>query len=255
MPSAYAHYRFGKELLPQLPTQVRQCIQRFRRIYDMGLSGPDFFFYYNPFLKTSIGDLGNVFHSQSGQEFFPAACKAASSEAARAYLYGLLAHYCLDSVCHPYVEQIAGIGEASHVALESELDRYFLVQDKIPQPHTYDPGKFWKLTRGECMTVADIYPPATGGNISRGIRSMALCNKFLAHPNRKLTDSLLQRFAPKFRDHFVPVQEIEALVPYIRELDHLYSHALARYPRLLDQLLAHLREEAPLGDDFAPRFG
>ena len=97
MPASYAHYRFGKQVLPTLPADVRQCIQRFRRLYDMGLQGPDFFFYYNPVMKTAVGGLGEHFHSQTGQVFFDHACKAASSEAARAYLYGLLCHYCLDS--------------------------------------------------------------------------------------------------------------------------------------------------------------
>ena len=66
MPASYAHYRFGKLLLPSLPVHVRQTIQRFRRMYDMGLQGPDFFFYYNPFLHTATGELGRVFHRQTG---------------------------------------------------------------------------------------------------------------------------------------------------------------------------------------------
>ena len=70
MPASYAHYRFGKLLLPQLPADVRQTIQRFRRMYDLGLQGPDFFFYYNIFMKTSTGALGSTFHRQTGQEFF-----------------------------------------------------------------------------------------------------------------------------------------------------------------------------------------
>ena len=37
MPAGYAHYRFGKLLLPHLPADVRQTIQRFRRMYDAGL--------------------------------------------------------------------------------------------------------------------------------------------------------------------------------------------------------------------------
>ena len=121
MPATYAHYRFGKLLLPTLPGDVRQCIQRFRRMYDLGLQGPDFFFFYNPFVKTATGTLGSVFHHQTGQEFFPTACKAATSDAARAYLYGLLGHYCLDSICHPFVNRLVTIGEAQHILLESEF--------------------------------------------------------------------------------------------------------------------------------------
>ena len=104
MPANYAHYRFGKQLLSGMCPNDRRSIQRFRRLYDMGLHGPDIFFYYNPLIKTATGQLGGVFHAQSGQEFFARVCAQAGSEAGRVYLLGLLGHYCLDSVCHPYVE-------------------------------------------------------------------------------------------------------------------------------------------------------
>ena len=45
MPSSYAHYRFGKQILAQMPADVKRSIQRFRRMFDMGLQGPDIFFY------------------------------------------------------------------------------------------------------------------------------------------------------------------------------------------------------------------
>ena len=154
MPASSAHYRSGKQLLSTLPADARQCIQRFRRMYDMGLQGPDIFFCYNPFLKTAVGALGSTFHRQTGQEFFPAACRQAMTEAAKAYLYGLLAHYCLDSISHPFVQQKADAGEAGHAQLEAEFDRYLLALDAVPQPHTYDLSPRLKLTRGECMTAA-----------------------------------------------------------------------------------------------------
>ncbi len=43
MPSTYAHYRMGAALLPMLPADVRRVIQRFRRLFDVGLHGPDIF--------------------------------------------------------------------------------------------------------------------------------------------------------------------------------------------------------------------
>lgn len=255
MPANYAHYRFGKQLLPQLPADVRQCIQRFRRMYDMGLHGPDIFFYHNPLMKSAISELGRSFHRQSGQEFFPVACAAATSEAARAYLYGLLAHYCLDSLCHPYVRKVTEIGEATHVALESEFDRYLLTLDKVPAPHTYDPSRRFKLTRGECMTVAGFYPTVTGANISQCVKVMALCTHFLANPNRSRTEKLVKKFCPGHLDQLIPEAEEEDLVPYTRELKDLYDQALSRYPQLLQQLTAYLETAAPFGEDFSPNFG
>lgn len=55
MPANYAHYRFGKQLLSGMCPNDRRSIQRFRRLYDMGLHGPDIFFYYNPLmLRVSL---------------------------------------------------------------------------------------------------------------------------------------------------------------------------------------------------------
>ena len=255
MPASYAHYRFGKLLLPNLPADVRQNVQRFRRMYDMGLQGPDFFFFYNPFVSTATGKLGSTFHHQTGQELFPAACKAATSDAARAYLYGLLAHYCLDSIFHPFINRLVEIEEARHIPLESEFERFLLVLDKEPSPETFDMSKYLKLTRGECMSVAAFYPGSTGGKVSQSIRFMALFTKFLCHPNRARQTKILQKIKPRLCDFLIPAEENEDLSPYVRELHDLYGQALERYPAMLSQLTAHLRTGADFGEEFTPDFG
>ena len=255
MPANYAHHRFGKEILKTMPADARQCIQRFRRMFDAGLQGPDIFFYYNPYWKTAVGELGKTFHRMDGVSLFPIACKAASSEAARAYLYGLLGHYCLDSACHPYIRQLVDIGEAEHVPLESEFERYLLAKDGEPSPHTYDMSKRFHLTRGECMTVSAFYPPATGANVSQSVRFLAFAVKFLAGPRRDLRVKLLNKLKSSLCDHMIPEEESQELALYILELESLYNSALARYPALLEQLLEHMRTGEPLGEEFAPDFG
>ena len=255
MPANYAHYRFGKLALPALPAGARQCIGRFRRMYDIGLHGPDILFYYNPVMDTPVGQLGHSYHTHSGQLFFPQACRQADSEAARAYLYGLLGHYCLDSVCHPYVNRLVDIGEARHIALESELERRLLLMDGNSSPQTFDMSKRLRLTRGECMTVAQFYPPATGANIHRSMKLMRFCVHFLASPKRAQREKLLSRFKPELCDIFIPEAENEDLTLYVDELVHLYAQALERYPRMVEQLMAHMETGADLGEDFAPSFG
>lgn len=254
MPAHYAHYRFGKQVLSSLKPEERQCVQRFRRMYDMGLNGPDIFFYFNPFLKTTVGSLGTTFHSQSGQEFFATACAAATSEAARAYLYGLLAHYCLDSACHPYIRKLEDIGEASHVPLESEFERYLLLLDKEPSPQSYDMSKRWKLTRGECMTVSGFYPGTTGANISQSVKFMTFAVHFLASPNRAGHEKLLKRLKPSLCQHMIPAQEDQEMALYVQEMKEHYDRAIRRYPILLEQLTASMRTGRLLGDAFAPAF-
>ena len=193
MPNNYTHYRFGKEVVSLLPEAQRRCVGRFRRMYDMGLHGPDIFFFHSPFRKTRQGSLGSLFHEMTGQEFFAAAFAAAEHEAAQAYLYGLLAHYCLDSICHPYIKQLASIGEARHIALESEWDRFFLQKDGIAEPHRHDHSRVLKLTRGESMTVSGFYPPATGANVHGSVRFMAFGIRFLAGKDREKRQKLLQK--------------------------------------------------------------
>lgn len=254
MPASYAHYRFGKKVLPNLPPDTRQCIQRFRRMFDMGLQGPDFFFYYNPVMKTQTGSLGGMFHEQSGQEFFTRCCAAASSEAGRAYLYGLLGHYTLDSVCHPFVDRMVSEGKARHVALESEFDRFLMAADGKSSPSTYCISDHLKLTRGECMTVASFFPPATGAQVYQGVRIMAFALNFLAGGNRAKREKLLKKINPGLLDSFVPEAAVTEYARLDEELLARFDRCLTLYPKLLAQLEDHRKQGTPLGEDFAPTF-
>ncbi len=256
MPACYAHYRFGKDVLPTLPGDVRQCIQRFRRMYDMGLQGPDiFFYYYNPLSKQSGNQIGGNFHRQTGREFFLHACSRADSEAARAYLYGLLAHYCLDSLCHPFINRMVSIGEAEHTPLESEFERYLMQKDGLPEPHTQDRSSRIRLTRGECMTVAEFYPGVTGAQVSGSIRGMSIALKFLANPNRERTERILKKLRAGLSEHLIPTEPVEDYAFMTGELQELYDQAAHRYPVLLEDLLRHLKNGEALPEHFDRTFG
>lgn len=254
MPASYAHYRFGKLLLKELPADVRQCIGRFRRMYDLGLQGPDFFYYSNPFLATAVGQLGKQYHRMSGRSFFAHACSCAGTEAARAYLYGLLAHYCLDTACHPFVDRMDSSGAARHIPLEAEFERYLLALDGVEEPHRYDHSRFLKLTRGESMTVSAFYPPATGAQVHGSVRSMAFGLRFLAGKNREKREKLLRKLKPALCDFFIPSEPVTAWERMDSELLARFNRAAKQYPQMLQQLEDHLRTGAPLGEAFAPDF-
>ena len=254
MPASYAHYRFGKLLLPQLPPSVRQCIGRFRRMYDLGLQGPDIFFYVPPLPGTSLGTLGKEYHKTPGTDFFTAACAAAETEAARAYLYGLLAHYCLDTLCHPFVNRMDKTGEAPHIPLEAEFERYLLALDGIAEPHRYDHSRFLKVTRGESMTISTFYPPATGAQVHGSIRSMALSLRFLAGKDRQTRETLLQKLKPSLCGFFIPSEPVTAWARMDSELLARFNRGLKLYPQMLQQLQAHMAGGDPLGEEFATDF-
>lgn len=261
MPSHYAHYRFGVQMLPILPADIRRPVQRFRRLYDVGLHGPDLFFYYNILMKTQVGSLGKKYHAQTGIEFFTAACRRyrlEPTEAGQAYLYGLLAHYCLDSVCHPFINATAAEGAIGHAELETEFDRYLLTLDGKNPAHTFDCSRHIRLTKGECATAAEFFPPATGAQIQQSVHHMSGLVKWLASPKgpgRTVLDAAIAVTGDKFAQFVMGPLPNENCAHLDERLKTLYDEAAAKFPAMAEQLTAHLTYNAPLGEDFMAGFG
>lgn len=260
MPSNYAHYRFGKELLPTLPADVRRPIQRFRRLYDVGLHGPDLFYYHNLLTRDTVVSLGHKYHSQTGREYFTRICdrlKQEPTEAAVAYLYGALAHFCLDSVFHPFVLAHTADGKISHTQLEAEFDRYLLTLDGVEHPHTYDCSAHMKLTRGECVTVAGFYPPATPDNVLLSLRNMAWSTKTMAVPEgakRSVVRKAMSLANSDIKGQLLPTRPNRSCAALDEEMMARYSWAAELFPKLVEQMLAHMTYNAYLGSSFDHTF-
>ena len=47
MPTTYAHDRFGREVYEQLPANLKKIIRENKKLYLIGLHGPDIFFSIN----------------------------------------------------------------------------------------------------------------------------------------------------------------------------------------------------------------
>ena len=261
MPSHYAHYRFGALVLPGLPDQARKAVQRFRRLYDVGLQGPDPFFYYNILMKTPVGQLGKKYHRLTGTEYFSMACRRyrlEPTEGGLAYLYGILAHYCLDSLVHPEVNRITETGEISHTELETEFDRFLLASDGRETPHTFCGSGYLKLTKGECDTAARFFPPATGSQMERSVSNMAALVTWLASergPGKWALDGAIRITGDQFRHFRMHTQPNPNCAHLNAHLANLYGQALDRYPEMARQLTAHLSHHAPFGEAFMVPFG
>lgn len=261
MPSTYAHYRFGVALLRTMLGDVRRTISRFRRLFDVGLHGPDIFYYSSPLLKTNAGFLGIRFHEQTGQEFFQRVCRAVrldKSEAAQAYLYGVLCHYCLDSMCQSFVSEQAQLCGVSHLEIETEFDRFLLEKDgKIP-PCTQDLSPHLKLTPGEFETVAKFYPPATAGNVKDCLRNMAVFIRLLATPEgprRTLLQKGVGLIAKELSGMWMTAGSNSRCAHLNAPLLECYEAASAQFPEMLSQLQAHMTYNAPFESHFEKIFG
>lgn len=260
MPSNYAHYRFGTQVLDSLPADVRRPIQRFRRLYDVGIHGPDLFLYHNLMSKTITGVLDGKFHHQTGRDYFTRVCKRLRqepTEAGLSYLYGVLAHYCLDSVCCPFIFEQSSQRQVSPRELETEFDRYLLTLDGFDAPHTYDGSRHMRLTRGECVTVAGFYPPATADIVLQSVHHMARLTHTLTAPEgvkRNTVQKMLTLTAPAIKGLVMPAHPNHRCTDLDEPMMALYDRAMELYPVLVEQLMAHMTYNALLGEDFAPTF-
>lgn len=70
MPAMYAHQRFGDLVYGELPAKIQRRIDPHRDLYNIGLQGPDIFFYADPILWGRVPQYGNQLHGQSGHVFF-----------------------------------------------------------------------------------------------------------------------------------------------------------------------------------------
>lgn len=261
MPSVYAHYRMGAALLPTFPADVRRTIQRFRRLFDVGLHGPDIFLYYNPVFPTATGALGSKYHGQTGREFFQRVCRVARlerSEAAQAYIYGALCHYALDSALHPYINAQASLSGITSGQIEAEFDRFLLERDgKIP-PESQNLSPHLQLTPGECATVAKFYPPATARQVQDSLRNMAYNVKLFAAPEgarRTVLRKSLELLKLPVRSMLMTTGPDSQCAQLDAPLLEKYELAVEQFPELLGQLQAHLTYNGVFGEEFTKIFG
>lgn len=257
MPSHYAHYRFGAKTLELLPAEAKRAVRRFRSLYDVGLHGPDIFFYHNILIKDKIAALGKEYHGCSGEEFFTPLCKhlrLESSEAATAYLWGLLAHYCLDSTVHPLVMDQTASGEIGHTELETEFDRYLLKLDGKPHPNTFDCSPHIRLTDGECDTVAAVYGRVSPATVKLSVKGMASALKMLAMPNGSLRRAVEKAAPDRLKQYFMGRTPNKSCAHLDEPMLALFEEALAKFPAMAAAMEAHLSHNAPLGELFEATF-
>ncbi len=141
MPSYITHTLFGQDVLQQLQEDGAQdaanIIKANATAFQWGAQGPDILFFKNGFKKAPnpLGDYGAKMHKIKNSELFYAIQEYLATpdvpDAAKAYAYGFICHYCLDSRIHPYVyfmqEKLRHTYDSSlpygiHMKLETDMD-------------------------------------------------------------------------------------------------------------------------------------
>lgn len=154
MPGFTTHYIFGLKSYRHLDScRLKYLISRYRGLYQLGLQGPDMFFYYIPGLRhRGFNNVGSTMHSYRTGDFFETFIRHIGSTdsntrqgQAIAYLAGLLSHYAADSICHPYiyalsdhcVEHPNAASYGRHAELENDIDAILLWHYKKKKPSEF----------------------------------------------------------------------------------------------------------------------
>lgn len=150
MPAFTLHYLFGTDTLHDLNDgRIKRAARNHPCAFSLGLQGPDIFFYYLPmYLKEE--KIGTMMHDGGANLFFRNLMtyqeKLADEDERQlvlAYMAGMLGHYSLDTVFHPYVYAYTdfhpGLKQsksyyAKHFAMESDLDLLYLREQKGISP-------------------------------------------------------------------------------------------------------------------------
>lgn len=236
MPDVYAHYRFGRQVLSQFSPRQRQVIGRFRRLYDMGLYGADIFSFYNPFWQTDTGALPETYALFLPESFLERAQEGTLTEGEQAYLCGLCAHYALETACGDYRQKLEKSG-LSPAAVWAEFDRYLLELDGL-SPH-YDRSAHMTLTRGECVTAAQFFPPATAVQTHGAIRCMEKFYHFLSTTQgnpKKFPLSLLKN--TPLADRILTGTPTQEAIHRASTLLVRYTRSVKDFPQFLESQLA-----------------
>ncbi|QTU82901.1 zinc dependent phospholipase C family protein [Carnobacteriaceae bacterium zg-C25] len=263
MASIYTHNRFGKHVKHHFPKEWQKAIVQNESLYLLGQQGPDLFFFYPKTLMKSDSP-GTVIHKQAGKQFINN-----QKDRLRAlplnhpqwsYFIGSLCHYILDVHIHPTVEAVKNDATGySHIAVETELDRYYIEQDgMVGVEYRLD-----KLITKDDVTYEQHIPPfynvydkADQKTVMGGIRYFRLVKKwcFAKTPLReKIVAKLIKVIGndtPNFNGlvmHLTPLPEAQQNQG---RLVSCVDKALEAAPTLIQNAIDFIREDVPLVDFF-----
>ncbi|HJC57312.1 MAG TPA: zinc dependent phospholipase C family protein [Candidatus Eisenbergiella intestinipullorum] len=190
MPSAYAHYRFGRQVCPLLEKKEQQTVLEHPELFLIGLHGPDIFFYHHPLSSSPLNRMGHRMHGEPGEAFFAPAADVLAAlapgrrEAGLSYLYGFLCHFALDSSCHPYVEAQTRRTGIAHMELEAQFDRRLMLHDGL-DPLSHFPAGHIIPSMKNAEVIAAFFEREGGdpGQILLTLHSMLTCNRLLTAPH------------------------------------------------------------------------
>ena len=262
MPSTYAHYKFGEEVLKLLPAPLAEIVRAERAAYSVALHGPDVLSYYKALRSNAVNSIGFATHERPAREFFvPARTNLAAfaeQDAAKAYLFGFVCHFALDSACHGYIENKIARSDVRHTVIESEFDRSLLLADGKDPLSARLTDHILPTARNAALVAAAFGIDADSALCA--LRSMLSCNEFLrapGHIKRTLVRAVLF-FSGNYREMhgaMIARKPVAACADSTLRLKKLFDAAVPRAAALILALNEWLEGRAELPAEFGKTFG
>jgi hypothetical protein len=140
MPSLATHYLFGQDVMQKTNEPVRNTIEKSIGAFYLGLQGPDIFFYYLAHAVIARNhNIGKFMHAKRSDLFFYKYIhylndhKLNKNAAALSYFYGMLCHYSLDCIAHPYIYYFTNLHDKSNSGIRKSLDSHVLFESGIDE--------------------------------------------------------------------------------------------------------------------------
>lgn len=219
MPGFTTHYIIGQRARKDLPLEspLRRILEQHASIYQLGVQGPDIFFYNVLLVRhRKYKNVGIMMHEFHVNAFIANLLDAVAKETdpenfgrGIAYTAGYICHYISDSIIHPYVYGRIGHspkqkgrkkGEVTslHCKLENDIDAIMLARYLNKRPSEFNQAATFSMTKDErryistllCDAINRTYYPERYGNsfsittgvVARSIWMMRIGCRALSDP-------------------------------------------------------------------------
>lgn len=238
MPACMAHYQFGQDILKRLDADMRASALAHKQEYDIGLQGPDIFFFYKPYKNNEISGYGIERHAQPAIRMFAPILENVHEEEALSYLLGLLCHYALDRSCHPYVYRHSR-DSRDHMRMESAYDRHIMSRCGITG------ARYLAVPASELNyeKMASLWPGMTADTVRDCVKSQRRDTWLLDHKNfLDFCETALNKRGA-FTSMTLPHSVVGIQAEHASCLDAFYEKALNECPELIRGAIGFMRKQ------------
>lgn len=213
MPGFITHLIFGEQTKSFIESnQTNKLLDNHKECFNLGLQGPDIFFYHIPAYLFYKKNIGNLMHRQSVMLYFENLINSRNSfednhdrRICDSYIIGFIGHYSLDVTCHPYIyyksdhfnnlKHSKSFDFGKHVSLETDIDHLILQHYKKLLPSQFDYGAAVEISAHEKEVISELLYKSINltyidntvrhSTIKHAINSFIKLNKLMNDPTGK----------------------------------------------------------------------